>query len=80
MAICKIIEDHSAIQSCFVLPNLTALVVAESTEFENLSAEIRAQIALQLGSIAIPTFRVVSQLPTLPNGKLDQVTITNLYG
>jgi O-succinylbenzoic acid--CoA ligase len=80
MAICKIIEDYSAIQSCFVLPNLTALVVSESPEFENISAEIRAQIASQLGSIAIPTFRVVSQLPKLPNGKLDQVTINNLYG
>jgi O-succinylbenzoic acid--CoA ligase len=80
MAIVKIIETNSAIHSCFVLPNLTALVVAETTEFENISADIRAQIALQLGSIAIPTFRVVSQLPTLPNGKLDQVTIMNLYG
>jgi O-succinylbenzoic acid--CoA ligase len=80
MAICKIIENYSDVQSCFVLPNLTALVVTESTEFENISAEIRAQIALQLGSIAIPTFRVVSELPTLPNGKLDQLAITNLYG
>ena len=83
MAISKIIEDYSAIQSCFVLPNLTALVVpvvTESTDFDGISAEIRAQIALQLGSIAIPTFRIVSHLPTLPNGKLDQLTITNLYG
>ncbi len=79
MAICNIIENYSDVQSCFVLPNLTALVVTESTEFENISAEIRVQIALQLGSIAIPTFRVVSELPTLPNGKLDQLTITNLY-
>jgi o-succinylbenzoate---CoA ligase len=80
MAICKIIENYSSVTSCFVLPNLTALVVSESTEFETMSADIRAQIVLQLGSIAIPTFRVVSQLPTLPNGKLDQVAITNLYG
>lgn len=79
MAICKIIESNSAIQSCFVLSNLTALVVTETTDFENISADIRSQIALQLGSIAIPTFRVVSELPTLPNGKLDQVSITNLY-
>jgi O-succinylbenzoic acid--CoA ligase len=79
-AISKIIENNSAVQDCFVLPNLTALVVTEVTEFDNISADIRAQIALQLGSIAIPTFRVVSQLPTLPNGKLDQVAITNLYG
>jgi len=79
-AICKIIENNSGVHGCFVLPNLTALVVAEATEFENVSADIRTQIALQLGSIAIPTFRVVSQLPTLPNGKLDQVAITNLYG
>jgi hypothetical protein len=83
MAIYNIIENYSVIQSCFVLPNLTALVVlvdTESTEFDVISAEIRAQIALQLGSIAIPTFRVVTKLPTLPNGKLDQLTITNLYG
>lgn len=80
MAISKIIENNSAVQGCFVLPNLTALVIAETTGFDNISADIRAQIALQLGSIAIPTFRVVSQLPTLPNGKLDQVAITNLYG
>ena len=80
MAICKIIENNPAVHSCFVLPNLTALVVAETVDFEYISADIRAQIALQLGSIAIPTFRVVSQLPTLPNGKLDQVAITNLYG
>jgi O-succinylbenzoic acid--CoA ligase len=80
MAICKIIENYSSVTSCFVLPNLTALVVSESAEFETMSADIRAQIALQLGSIAIPTFRVVSQLPTLPNGKLDQVAITHLYG
>lgn len=83
MAICKIIENNTSVTNCFVLPNLTALVVfesPESTEFETMSAAIRAQIALQLGSIAIPTFRVVSQLPTLPNGKLDQVAITNLYG
>lgn len=79
-AICKIIENNSNVVSCFVLPNLTALVVAEATEFENVSADIRAQIALQLGSIAIPSFRVVPQLATLPNGKLDQVAITNLYG
>jgi O-succinylbenzoic acid--CoA ligase len=83
MAICKIIENNSAVHSCFVLPNLTALVVtesADSAEFETMSADIRAQIALRLGSIAIPAFRVVSHLPTLPNGKLDLVAITNLYG
>lgn len=85
MAICKIIENNFAVHSCFVLPNLTALVVTAPLgtappDFENISADIRAQIASQLGSIAIPTFRVVDQLPTLPNGKLDQVAITNLYG
>lgn len=80
MAICRIIENNSAVQSCFILPNLTALIVTASTDFEVVSADIRSQIASQLGSIAIPTFRVVSQLPTLPNGKPDQVAITNLYG
>jgi O-succinylbenzoic acid--CoA ligase len=80
MAICRIIENNSAVKSCYVLANLTALVVTDSNEFEAVSADIRAQIASQLGSIAIPTFRVVSQLPSLPNGKLDQVAITNLYG
>lgn len=80
MAICKIIENDAAVHSCFVLPNLTALVVAAPIDFERVSSDIRTQIASQLGSIAIPTFRVVSQLPTLPNGKPDQVAITNLYG
>ena len=63
-----------------MLPNLTALIVGSPLEFEGESEHIRNQIARELGPIAIPTFRVVSQLPTLPNGKLDRVTITNLYG
>jgi 1,4-dihydroxy-2-naphthoate octaprenyltransferase len=63
-----------------VLPNLTALIVATPVDFEGVSGSIRHQIVQKLGSIAIPTFRVVTQLPTLPNGKLDRVTITNLYG
>ena len=79
-AIGKIIEGSPAVQSCFVLPNLTALIVGSPVEFEEASANIRNQIARELGPIAIPTFRVVTQLPILPNGKLDRVTITNLYG
>jgi O-succinylbenzoic acid--CoA ligase len=79
-AIGKIIEGSSAVQGCYVLPNLTALIVGSPLEFEDASENIRNQIARELGPIAIPTFRVVTQLPTLPNGKLDRVTITNLYG
>ena len=79
-AISKIIEESSTVQSCYVLPNLTALIVATPVEFEEVSVDMRTQIARELGSIAIPTFRVVTQLPTLPNGKLDRVAITNLYG
>jgi O-succinylbenzoic acid--CoA ligase len=79
-AIGKIIEGSSAVQGCYVLPNLTALIVSSPLEFEDASENIRNQIARELGPIAIPTFRVVTQLPTLPNGKLDRVTITNLYG
>ena len=79
-AIAKIIEESAAVQSCYVLPTLTALIVATPVEFEDASGNIRNQIVRELGSIAIPTFRVVTQLPTLPNGKLDRVTITNLYG
>jgi O-succinylbenzoic acid--CoA ligase len=79
-AISTIIEKNSKIQNCYVLPNLTALIVADPTEFEKASADIRTQIAHELGPIAIPTFRVVPDLATLPNGKLDRVAITNLYG
>ncbi len=79
-AISKIIENNPAVRNCYVLPNLTALIVAEPIDFENVSANIRTQIADELGSIAIPTFRIVTHLATLPNGKLDQVAITNLYG
>jgi len=79
-AISKIIELNPLVISCYVLPNLTALIVADPIEFENFSADVRTQIASELGSIAIPVFRVIPQLPTLPNGKLDQVAITNLYG
>ncbi len=79
-AIAKIIEENPSVQSCYVLPNLTALIVATPVDFEGVSGSIRHQIVQKLGSIAIPAFRVVTQLPTLPNGKLDRVTITNLYG
>lgn len=79
-AISNIIEKNVTVRNCYVLPNLTALIVAETIEFEKISADIRAQIAHELGSIAIPIFRVVPDLATLPNGKLDRVTITNLYG
>jgi len=79
-AIAKIIEENPSVQSCYVLPNLTALIVAAPADFEGVSGSIRHQIVQKLGSIAIPAFRVVTQLPTLPNGKLDRVTITNLYG
>ncbi len=79
-AISKIIENNPVVQNCYVLPNLTALIVAEPIDFDNVSADIRTQIAHELGSIAIPSFRVVTHLATLPNGKLDQEAITNLYG
>lgn len=79
-AIAKIIENNPVVQNCYVLPSLTALIVAEPIAFENIMTEIRTQITRELGSIAIPTFRVVPHLATLPNGKIDQVAITNLYG
>lgn len=79
-AISRVIEKYTEIDSCYVLPNLTALVVADPAVFENTSASIRSQISRELGSVAIPVFRVVPTLPRLPNGKLDRVTITNLYG
>lgn len=78
-AIKDIIDSEPTITDSFILPNLTALIVVHGPERE-FEEKLRAEIAQQLGSLAIPRFLTVPELPHLPNGKHDRTQIQNLYG
>jgi len=78
-AIQEIVDSDPNVVDSFVLPNLTALVVATES-FQGSERELRNEISHRLGSLAVPNFVTVNSLPHLPNGKHDRQQILNLYG
>lgn len=78
-AIKEVLDSEPTITDSFVMPNLTALVVA-TTPLGEFEERLRTEIAQQLGALAVPSFLAVSELPHLPNGKHDRTQIQNLYG
>lgn len=83
-AIKEIIDAHPGVLESYVLSDLTAVVVPNQAG-QNFEDDLRVEISQRLGNIAVPRFKIVQSLPSLPNGKPDRqqiqaLTSLNPYG